>query len=175
MNHLKGYTKFNESNYDNLIDEMITYFRKQFLKSNFSIRHKAITRPTTGGLTTYTFSYKGEIYDITIISKTFKYYSLNDKSIDTNLGRILTEILSKIFNNTNNFLRWIWKNIESDDAELQEDFSFVRNSLCERCDEFEIIKNGKIDLISLNQLYDFYNAPFDEEKIEIELSMRNFI
>lgn len=177
MRHIITYIKFNESNHDNLIDEMITYFKKQFLKANCSIKY-TIKESESVFHYTYTIPYKNEIYNLTTVTmdrSSHRFYMLNDESIDNVLGNQLTSIIHKIYDNTNNILRWIWRNMDSDSPEVQKDFSQLRDDFCERCDEFGIIKNGKIDMISLNQLYDFYNAPFDEEKIEIELSMRNFI
>jgi len=44
-------------------------------------------------------------------------------------------------------------------------FDIKRKELEERFEEFEVVKNNKIDMISLNSLFDFYDKYFDEELI----------
>jgi len=41
-------------------------------------------------------------------------------------------------------------------------FNIDRTELEERFEEFDILKENKIDIIRLNSLYDFYNKTFDE-------------
>lgn len=38
----------------------------------------------------------------------------------------------------------------------------TRRELVERFDEFEVIRNGEVDIISVNSLFDYYNNEFDE-------------
>lgn len=38
--------------------------------------------------------------------------------------------------------------------------------LSDRLEEFNVIKDNRLDLISLNSLYDFYNLPFDENEFK---------
>lgn len=43
--------------------------------------------------------------------------------------------------------------------------------LMDRLEEFEVIKNGKIDFISLESLFDFYSAKFSEDNFKKEMKL----
>jgi len=69
----------------------------------------------------------------------------------------LYNILSRIYNNTWNLRKEISWNIFHRSGQLIE---------MDRFEEFEVIKNNKIDYINLNRLYDFYEADFNEERVK---------
>lgn len=48
---------------------------------------------------------------------------------------------------------------------LNEDYDII----IERIVEFDLIKDNMLDIISLNNLFDFYNHEFDEDKIRKDL------
>lgn len=39
--------------------------------------------------------------------------------------------------------------------------------LLERIIEFEVVKRGEVDYISLNSLFDYYEADFDQDKMKV--------
>lgn len=94
----------------------------------------------------------------------------NETWYDKSIKQILYDLLEKHYTNYNRLLVYIKNNM-------------TRLSLGDvkyRADEFEIIKNGFIDIISINSLYDYYDTKFSEEdfikywtKIKNEYSKHN--
>lgn len=64
-----------------------------------------------------------------------------------------------IINHNNNHFR-----------ELLHELKLSEKELLERIEEFEVVKNGKIDLISLDSLFDFYKVPIKQNQFLVSLS-----
>lgn len=92
------------------------------------------------------FNNKFVIYKTgTIFINSKEVYS--EKSIDLQIK------LLKIHNNTNKYVCTIQKNIK-----YLFNLDIDYNELISRIEEFEVFKNGEIDNISADSLYDFYKS-----------------
>ena len=78
------------------------------------------------------------------------------KRVDIKLVKQLYSILSTLHFSTERFCELISKVIGE---KVDQD----------RIEEFGVVKNNKIDYISLNSLFDFYEKPFDKEKVEEDI------
>lgn len=111
--------------------------------------------------------YKQIVGQDAFIKESIKYsLFLNDKNIiDPNISLIWSKL---------NFLvdkKSIF--IDTIKSLLGNPFSpnlLTKEDIEERLEEFDVIKNNKFDMISLNSLYDFYNNSFDEDYIKHKLS-----
>lgn len=105
------------------------------------------------------FSYKEETPDIYLNYNQLTNFiktKFNVVSYDENpISDLITHIVEQIF-------------YPIEDDLSGEDYTFKNkfNEIKDRFEEFEIIKENKLDLISLNSLYDYYEFTFDENQFK---------
>lgn len=109
----------------------------------------------------YKFRYDGKNYS-TFDSETQQQLFIDDKLVSTSqMIRRLNKAIDNVYQSMEyNLYRHVLQF-------LIDQIVQTRSELRDRLEEFNIIKNNSsIDLISLNQLFDYYNKPFDENKIK---------
>lgn len=91
------------------------------------------------------------------------HLSYDHKRVDFDNQHILNEfylLIKKICLLNLKFLRI------KNDLKFELGKSLMGSDLPNRFEEFEVIKNQSIDLISLNSLFDYYNIPFDPTRYQ---------
>lgn len=123
------------------------------------------------GISDFNYSirkYTTELYDgspISLYELTINYHVITTAEI--NDVKEIYEILNKAIN-SNEFK--LYKNLLH---LLDMTINKSLEELSERIDEFQILDGNKVDMISLNQLYDYYEVPFSQELVSEFLGMKN--
>lgn len=197
MKYLK---RFNESIEEDLVDKLITYVSNNVLlydmeyyivsssdsKSEIGIRNM---------MTKISFTFNGSNINIFVDSNTFSriYYDYSQKvlffkdlrvpgilcdnqwiemlylrvdgeltPVDENKQKFLYYQMYRLFKNMFNMVRLINASKGTN--------KFLTSECIQRMEEFEVNKGNRIDLISLNSLYDYYQMTFNEREIKEYLS-----
>lgn len=124
----------------------------------------------------YMFYCNGDKYEISDNAKSFYTLKINDEKVDMGkypwsmnaptIEKDLLTAVTTLYKKINTFYlssfnKWYRLFFNYLVTNLNED----RKDLIDKIEEFEVIRNNKIDWISLNSLYDFYETPFDKESI----------
>lgn len=190
MKHIKSYNEAlfsktirhdgNDWTSDTMIDRLPDKLKKTVknFKSFFNNENDKI-KSYTNILKDWRYSYDIEfnnqkyIYTFKVNDDLIEIHVLNSKTNDIKLriNEKEVNISTKICRDFLNELRRINKSTYYFTNFIKDKFknhitASLLSEVDERLVEFEVIKDGKIDLISLNQLYDFYNIPFDENKLD---------
>ena len=119
----------------------------------------------------YTFKVNDDLIEIHVLNSRENDIKVRVNKKEVNIStKVCTDFLNelrRINKSTHYFTEFIVKNITKykEPARFYNDVE--RAEAKERITEFEVIKDGKIDFISLNQLYDFYEVPFDENSLNV--------
>lgn len=90
------------------------------------------------------------------------YYKLQANGIGYSIDNLL---LHKLYEKVSIIS---YNNLEL--TNLLYELKLPSHEMYERIEEFEVIKNGKIDLISLDSLFDFYKVPIKQNRFLVSLS-----
>lgn len=118
----------------------------------------------------YTFKVNDDLIEIHVLNSKTNDIKLriNEKEVNISIEvcKNLLNELRRINKSTYYFTEFIRKNFRNHIT------TSLLSEIEERLVEFEVIKNGQLDMISLNQLYDFYNIPFRETSIRFDQHYR---
>lgn len=166
MKYLKSY----KESTDWLLTEMEEYFSN--IEYDFSIKKYMMN---------HTFEYKDDKYKIVMRSDVYsdEYKRTKNRWMpdlysddgDLPLYRNIHDLYLKIFNiNLENIYL-----IQTILVFINQEHNYNYSEIQERLDEFDVIKNGSIDYISLENVFDFYNSEFDKEEFDATLDkVRNY-
>lgn len=174
---MKYLRRFNEAivwETNEIVEEILEVIENDpFLLSNVVIMKskylKSASNPSEGYF--LKFHYKEMVIEVSKLSKDFYLYGKHNNTyrnrhntlIDGELHDLLYKsILDASERNSN--LIWLLKDrgiLKSNSTNWREVMT-TTNELLERIVEFDVIKGDKVDLISLNSLYDFYDIKFSK-------------
>lgn len=92
-------------------------------------------------------------------------YNDGELILDTHLNKVfINGYIVSVVDKTNILLLKAEMQIQINKvSKICKYFDITRKELEERFEEFEVVKNNKIDMVSLNSLFDFYDKYFDED------------
>lgn len=171
MKYIKTFESYGVKEHDLIIEKLINELKYQ--KINFDIKDESYEdEHGEFPIDIIVYSINTEYGKVIVTSEpedSYDDYNTNmmtsveiDKGFFTNewihtkFENDLFLVFSRIFNSTYNHIKIL-------SEYLNKDYDEVFN----RCEEFELTKDNKtIDLISLNQIYDFYNVDFSKFNLE---------
>lgn len=173
MKYLKSYKVFEDQYKSNdFLHELENYFSKisYDLQVNMDMRSPLNYMFIYNGVKYYIDS--GEIYDDTLSRNRYIHdlysFAYRERSL---LYKDIQSLYLKIFHiaaNTRALVKAIRICIYPNKRMIPE-IKSANVEVRERISEFDVIKNGEVDYISVNNLFDFYEVNFNEDEFSISL------
>lgn len=154
--------KFNEHKTESILNSIYSDLCKKELLSGII---DSSTNNYIWDVTTLAVNMDGIMIVCDLINNKKYRISINSKKISGESDTFKENIKAKIFTQlqrlSSEYDRFIRVIISYLTSGVMQTIEFT-DEVLERVEEFEVIKNGRIDWISLNNLFDFYNVEFDE-------------